>query len=273
MSEPSISPVPELARPKQNGPRLSEDDIVVPTIESDSDRTSNATEPAPHNTHGWIAGLSMAVVTAGILLGGFGSWSGGSDESQHPNWQHVQAATDASTTDANLLTKVASNEPISISASIEVSAADIDRSATRKIRSALQRNDITAATIALQAAQRTSSPETGVVLPDLHDDPNLALALEQGRKELFQIELFDCCQEDGDVVAIVVNGSPFATVPIMNAGTLLSVPLSSGENTITIQGTQDGRGGVTLSFRTSRGDFFAGRMRVGEAYQLGVTVQ
>lgn len=273
MCKPSISLVPELAKSEQNGPRLSVGDIMVPYIESDSDRTSNATEPTPHNAHGWIAPLGMAVVTAGILLGGFGLWSGGTDESQHPNWQHVQAATDASTTNANPLTRVKANEPTSISASIEVAAADVNRSATRKIRSALQRNDITAANIALQAAQRTSSPETGVVTPDLHDDPNLALALEQGRKELFQIELFDCCQEDGDVVAIIVNGSPFATVPIMNAGTLLSIPLSSGENTITIQGTQDGRGGVTLSFRTSRGDFFAGRMRVGEAYQLGVTVQ
>ena len=272
MSKPSISLVPELARPNQNGPRLSEDDIVVPSIESDSDRTSNATDRVPQNARGWIAPLGIAVVTAG-LLGGFVPWSGGSDESHHPNWQHVQAATDAATTNANPLTKVLASEPTSTSAYIEVSAADVDRSATRNIRSALQRNDMAAATNALQAAQRISSPETGVVLPNLRDDPKLALALEQGRKELFQIELFDCCQEDGDVVAIIVNGSPFATVPIMNAGTLLSMPLSSGENTITIQGTQDGRGGVTLSFRTSRGDFFAGRMRVGEAYQLGITVQ
>ena len=136
------------------------------------------------------------------------------------------------------------------------------------------RNDLTAANEALQAAQSiAASVDSDAVLPDLESDPDLASALEQGRKELFQIELFDCCQEDGDVVEVFVNGSPFATVPIINAGTLLSMPLSPGENTITIQGTQDGRGGVTLSFRTSRGDFFARRMRVGQAYHLGVTVQ
>ena len=136
------------------------------------------------------------------------------------------------------------------------------------------RNDPGTATSILQTAQRIpKAPEGDVQLPTLAADGELAGALKDGRKELFQIELFDCCQEDGDVVDVLVNGSHFSTVPITNAGTLLSIPLSSGNNTITVLGSQDGRGGVTLSLRTSRGEFFARRMHVGEAYEMGVLVQ
>ena len=264
----------ESAGPQNNALRQTEGDIVIPPVESASNHHSSATDRVPQRTRRWNSPLAVVAIASGLLLGGLGPWTSGSDESQHPHWQYVQAASDAATPSSNPLTKVADGKTSAASASIEVTMADANRGVTEQIRSALLRNDFAAANRAFQAAQSiAASADSDAVLPDLESDPDLASALEQGRKELFQIELFDCCQEDGDVVEVFVNGSPFATVPIINAGTLLSMPLSPGENTITIQGTQDGRGGVTLSFRTSRGDFFARRMRVGQAYHLGVTVQ
>ena len=109
--------------------------------------------------------------------------------------------------------------------------------------------------------------------PILTADSELATALKDGRKELYQIELFDCCHEDGDIVEVLVNGSSFATVPIMHGGTMLSIPLDRGNNTVTVRGVKDGGGGVTLSFRTSRGDYFARYMDVGEEHTMGVVVQ
>ena len=102
---------------------------------------------------------------------------------------------------------------------------------------------------------------------------DLAAALNDGRTGLFRIELFDCCDEDGDIVELDVNGALFATVPIMHQGTKLSIPLQRGNNTISIRGVKDGGGGVTLSFRTSRGDYFARYMAVGEEYQMNVVVR
>ena len=70
-----------------------------------------------------------------------------------------------------------------------------------------------------------------------------------------------------------MNGKSFAAVPIMHQGTMLSIPLDRGSNTITVRGVKDGGGGVTLSFRTSRGEYFARYMAVGEEHHMSVVVQ
>jgi hypothetical protein len=59
----------------------------------------------------------------------------------------------------------------------------------------------------------------------------------------------------------------------MHGGQVLSIPLGSGNNTVTIRGVRDGGGGITLSFRTSRGEYFARPLRVGEQYQMGIVVR
>lgn len=220
-----------------------------------------------------LAWLAASVVFAGILLGGM-FFPIGAVESQHPNWRHVEAATDASKENASQLLHLTNLGSERIRAAVQVTSADADHVATRRVRTALRRGDLPSATAELQNAQRFSTvDDASRSLPNLASNPELAAELEQGRKRLFHIELFDCCQEDGDVVDLTVNGSHFATVPITNAGTMISVPLSTGNNTIAIQGTRDGRGGVTLSLTTSRGDFFTRRMRVGEVYEMGVVVQ
>jgi len=218
----------------------------------------------------WLAG---SVIFAGTLLCGNFLPMGG-DESQHPNWRHVETATEASQENASQLLHVTNLGSERIRPAVQLTSADADHVATRRIRTALRRGDLAAANTELQSAQRFSTvKDASLSLPTLSSNPRLAVELQQGRKKLFHIELFDCCQEDGDVVDLTVNGSHFATVPITNAGTMISVPLSTGNNSIAIQGTRDGRGGVTLSLTTSRGDFFTRRMRVGEVYEMGVVVQ
>ena len=274
MLEQHTSPAPEPTGPQNSVHCREANDMEFPTIHERANNNSTESNEASRKSGGWATLLGSAVITAFLLVGGPSLLRSASDESQHPNWQHVSAAADASTEGMSQLVRITAAGTEETLTSIEVTPADADRTTTRRVRAALMRNDIAAATIALQAAQRIpSSPDTDVQQPDLSTDPELVAALQEGRKELFQIELFDCCQEDGDVVEIDVNGGYFATVPIMHAGTLLSIPLSSGHNTVTVRGTHDGGGGVTLSFRTSRGDFFARHLRVGEAYQLGVTVQ
>ena len=223
---------------------------------------------------GWKRLLGGVVVAGGVLVGGLGLLSDSSDESEHPNWQHVATATEASTDGSSHLVHVGADGSSQTIRTLELTSADADRAATWRVRTALLRKDLAGATAALQAAQKfPSASDADVAQPDLAANPDLATALTDGRQELFQIELFDCCQEDGDVVDVLVNGSQFSTVPVTKAGTLLSIPLSSGSNTITVVGARDGRGGVTLSLRTSRGDFIARRMHVGEAYEIGVVVQ
>jgi len=274
MLEQNTSPVPESAGP-HNGVHFRDDsDIELPASDESLSSDALGSNQVPEKLPGWLKLLGGAVLTAGILIGGLGLLPGGSDESQHPNWQHVTAATDASKAGMSQLVHLSAAGTTETVKSVEVTSVDADRTLTWEIRQALLRGDLGGATRTLQAAQRIpASPDGDVQLPDLAADADLVRALKDGRKELFQIELFDCCHEDGDVVEVLVNGSHFATIPIMNAGTLLSIPLGSGNNAITVRGTRDGGGGVTLSFRTSRGDFFARHLRVGEAYQLGVVVQ
>jgi hypothetical protein len=200
---------------------------------------------------------------------------GGSAERAHPNWQHVAAAAEASDASANPLVHLDSAGNSQVLPSIEVSGADQDRSSTRQVRLALRRGDLMLATAALQAAQKmpSASQNPDVTPPQITADSELAAPLRDGQSELFQIELFDCCDEDGDIVEVTVNGASFATVPIMHGGTTLSIPLQRGTNRVTIRGVTDGGGGITLSFRTSRGEYFARAMQVGEAYPMEVVVR
>jgi hypothetical protein len=224
---------------------------------------------------GFSSLVGAGVLITAIVAGGWYMMRGSSAERAHPNWQHVAAAAAASDADSSQLVHLDTAGNSQVLPTIEVSAADLDRSTTREVRAALRRNDLMKANAALQAAQKmpSASQNPDVTPPQIAADSDLAAALSDSRQELFQIELFDCCDEDGDIVEVIVNGSSFATVPIKHSGTMLSIPLQSGSNTVTIRGVKDGGGGVTLSFRTSRGEYFARAMRVGEQYQMEVVVR
>lgn len=280
MPDRDISPMPDSRHPQQDGHYRAEDDIELPPMpESESlgaaetGHAAGATGPGKRTGLGAV--LGTAALIGAVTVGGWLFLRGGSAERTHPNWQHVAAAAEASDSSANQLVHLDNVGNSQVLPSIEVSAADQDRSTTRQIRTALRRGDVMLATAALQSVQTmpSASQNPDVVPPQITADSEPAEALRDGRSELFQIELFDCCDEDGDIVEVTVNGTSFATVPIMHGGTMLSIPLQAGSNRVAIRGVQDGGGGVTLSFRTSRGEYFAQAMRVGQQYTMEVVVR
>jgi hypothetical protein len=280
MPERDLSPLSDSPRPHSAGHKRVDDDIELPPLhesEVGSDATGNwtAEHDGPPKSNGFASFLGAAALIAAIAVGGWFFLDSGAAEDQHPNWQHVAAATDASGADANQLVRLDASGETQTLPTIEVASADRDRTATRKIRAALGRDNLILATAELQAAQSLASASQNpeVRPPELVANSDVVAALREGRQELFEIELFDCCDEDGDVVEVIVNGSLFATVPILHSGTKVAVPLAPGNNKIAIRGVKDGGGGVTLSFRTSRGDYYARSMRVGQQYEMGVVVR
>lgn len=273
-----MSPKPDPLRPQGAGHYRADDDIELPPLDESNSQAVGATQwssgsTPPRKSGGLGSILGAASLIAAIVVGGWFYVGGSSAEKQHENWQHVAAAAKASNDNAQQLVRLDSSGVSAATSSLELSAADVNRAAMQQIRTALLRNDLVSASAALQAAQSLPSPSVNpdVVLPTI--DADAATEIKQGRKELYQIELFDCCHEDGDIVEVMVNGQTFAVVPIMHQGTMLSIPLGRGNNTITVRGVKDGGGGVTLSFRTSRGEYFARYMSVGEEHHMDVVVQ
>ena len=273
-----MSPRPDRSQPQGAGHYRADDDIELPPIH-DADSAIPSPEhwsTGPTSTRkpaGVTAMLGTAALMAAVLTGGWFYLGGGSAEKQHENWQHVAAAAKASTDDAQQLIRLDASGVSTENAALEVSSADMNRAAMQQIRIALMRNDLVSASAALQAAQNVPSPSSNpdVRLPTI--DTEMATAINEGRKELYQIELFDCCHEDGDIVEVLVNGKSFAVVPIMHQGTMVSIPLDRGSNVVTVRGVKDGGGGVTVSFKTSRGEYFARYMGVGEEHSMDVIVQ
>ena len=273
-----MSPTPDPGLPTGAGHYRADDDIELPPLtdaeasKSESDQWSSPSS-ATGKTGGIGSVLGAAALIGAIIVGGWFYMDGGSAERQHQNWQHVAAAAQASTDEAQQLIRVDASGNSAESSVLEVSSADVNRAAMQQIRIALSQNDLVSASAALQAAQRLPSPAANpdVRLPTI--DANAAQAITEGRQELYQIELFDCCDEDGDIIEVLVNGQSFATVPIMHQGTMVAIPLERGNNTITVRGVKDGGGGVTVSFRTSRGEYFARYMSVGEEHHMDVVVR
>lgn len=256
----------------------ADDDIELPPLDDESSSTDAwesevadgeharkpAASPAP-----WLATAALMAVVIG---GGWMLLRSGSAEQEHPNWQHVSAATEASADSNNYLTHL-NQGAATLVQSVELTSRDRDRATMQNVRTAIRRGDLAAATTHLQAAQKFSLENPDAQGPDLATNPQLATAFDNRSNELYEIVLSDCCDEDGDVVEVLVNGASFATVPIMHQGTSVTIPLQRGNNTVTIRGVKDGGGGVTLSFRTNRGEYVCRSIRVGEEYRMGVVVK
>ena len=247
MPDPDISPVPDSPKPEGTAHYRAEDDIELPPM-STEDGTGyegakwSSTTGDPLGKRVLPKAIGVAILLGVVAFGGWFATRGGSLEKQHENWQHVAAAEEASTDTQQSLIHIDGSGTSHALTSIELTSAEADRNTTRQVRAALRRNDLVTATAMLQDGQRMpSAAENAEVRPPiLTADSELATALKDGRKELYQIELFDCCHEDGDIVEVLVNGSSFATVPIMHGGTMLSIPLDRGNNTVTVRGGKDG---------------------------------
>jgi hypothetical protein len=105
--------------------------------------------------------------------------------------------------------------------------------------------------------------------PTLSDGMQLELAQDTSR--FYQIYLWDSCYEDGDIVDIFIDRHRFATVPITNGGTTLTVPVkNNGSTQIAVQGIRDGGGGITVACRTSQGEGFVRVLESGETQVLAI---
>ena len=243
----------------------ADDDIELPPIDDATASTVENGSAMSNSPNGGLSSLlGSAVLLGAVLIGGWYLWSGGASEKDHPSWQNVAAATDASTNEVNATYLVSKSGKSALSTKVETTSMDVDRVTTRKVRSALK-TGLAEAQATIQAAQGS-----GVKIADLAGNLQLLNALKDGKHEFFEVYLFDCCDEDGDVVEVLLNGSLFATVPITHDGTSLSIPLQKGNNDVAMRGIRDGGGGVTVSLRSSRGDYFCRSMRVGQEYHMEV---
>ena len=261
-------PIPDSSSPVSDAHYRVENDIDVPPIDEhrESDDGGSDSTQRQQQTGGASSLIASVVLLSAVVVGGW-FMLGGSAEKEHPNWQHVAAASEASAGDLNATMRLDKSGNVEVASSLDVTKMDVDRITTRKVQAGL-RNGLTEAQTAIQNAQGA-----GVQIVDLASNPELLAQLRNRQQEFFQVYLFDCCDEDGDVVEILLNGSLFATVPITHEGTSLSIPLQKGSNSVGMRGVRDGGGGVTVSLRSSRGDYFCRSMRVGQQYQMEVVAQ
>jgi len=110
----------------------------------------------------------------------------------------------------------------------------------------------------------------GTVPPEYkHLPPYYLRKIARGEIKIYSITVLDNCAEDGDIVRIKVNRKDLGEVLLTNAGSTISVPLSSsGNDTISIIGVEDGAGGITVTFRTSQGDYYSKVMKPGEVFNM-----
>ncbi|KPA13557.1 hypothetical protein MHK_006222 [Candidatus Magnetomorum sp. HK-1] len=106
----------------------------------------------------------------------------------------------------------------------------------------------------------------GIMPPNLKHLPwGYKKQIQKGNVKIYAVTLFDNCAEDGDVVRVKVNGIDLGEVPLTHAGATVSVPLSSsGNDVMSVIGVKDGQGGITVTFRTSQGEYYSKVMQPGE---------
>jgi len=250
-------------------------------------------DPGEPNSRGkggrsWL-GTGLACLVSAAVLGTIALWGLGNDETSAPNWPHVQAATESGRTMQWLATGGVGN----LSDHIYLSEDDLDIDTTRAIQQALARGDHAAADAIFQTVRSpdsdvagdppTGDPKADPVAAEISAESTIPLAtltpgmrseIQRGDTRFFHIHLYDSCYEDGDVVEVLINGQPMFVVPLTNVGTTLTVPISSSQATVVaLRGIRDGRGGITVACRTSRGEGFIRVMAPGEIQPLGVVTQ
>jgi hypothetical protein len=229
--------------------------------------------------------FALALATAVAALIGAVAWLGnphpGSHESLAFNWRHVekvgQKAIEAHV--AGTLGHVHAGGALAFVTEIRLTDADRDTATAKSIAEALRGGDVAAAEAALVAAQRIppapdpqSTASTPKPLPRVLPTLTLGLrrAILEGSSHFFHVYVFDTCDQDGDVVEILVGGERFATIPLTHKGATLSIPVPQGSGLdISVRALRDGEGGgVTLGCRTSTGDFLTGALHEGQVVPL-----
>jgi hypothetical protein len=154
---------------------------------------------------------------------------------------------------------------------------DRDPATAKAVTQEVSQGNDQAATKALQAAQHIPELKDFQGNPCPRREPEITPELKKEvldkQPEFVRLTLYDACDEDGDVVEVLVNGISFAVVPLTHKGAELCIPVPQGGGRITLRGVRDGVGGITVGGRTSRGDIFWAAMRVGEEMPLDVVTR
>ncbi len=280
MVQPEMTPMRPGATPGLGARHLSADDIELPPLPGSGSESESAAvaqigkdstaRPAPRAYAPLlaVAGLVMALAIGNWL------WQGGAAETNHPNWRPVAAAADASAAQgATIVMQRDSAGTLRQAAAIEVAVGDVDLTRTHAVREALAKSDLDGANAALQATLGTAAVKDPQTKGVLNPNSRIVTAIRDGSAQFFRLRLFDCCDEDGDVVDLSVDGCSYGAVPLTHEGTVISLPLTPGTTLITLRGVRDGGGSITVSFQTSQGDYFSQPLEVGEECQIGVVVQ
>lgn len=250
---------------------------------SGTTRASGPSGGAPQDVRPKPSGTSIAkYVGVGVLalagiLALFRSPKPAMDETVHANWnQHVVELNDRFANQGQSVVKLVNAGGVAtFGTQLEFGDRDRDDATTSTVQQALSQGDLAAAAAAVEAAQKIpplpadAADTVQVRKPELTE--GMREAIVNGDAQFFHVYLYDSCDEDGDVVDVIINGQLFATVPITNQGATLSVPVNTGAATnVEIRGVRDGFGGITVACRTSQGDYFMRCMMVGEVQPLAI---
>lgn len=205
-----------------------------------------------------------------------------SGEEGFGNWKHHQHAEAHAAADG-AVKWISPLGPARFINGLVVSPDDIDTKTSEAVFRHVASGDYQAAEQAMRDAQQ-DVPDPQQALDDLEDPPQteavyptlsqgLVTDIRRGGVKFFHIYMYDSCAEDGDIIEILINGTPFATVPITHAGSTLSVPIPQvGHTVVAVKGVYDGGGGITVACQTSQGDGFIRVMAPGEEQILSTVL-
>lgn len=246
------------------------------TRETGTSGKENVTDSSLKRATYQLAGLvSTALAGLALFLATVASPQPAGDETVHANWQkHVAELTDRNKTASNPVLKYVNRGGQEVyTSNLQLSDADFDSMTTRNILTFLESGDLKGANDALQRAQQIpeldSELSESIAAPQPSIQEGMQAELMNGNAKFYSIFICDSCDQDGDVVRVLLDGVPFAVVPITNAGVTLSVPVGSG-TTISLEGVRDGVGGITVACRTSQGDYFTSAMAPGSIQPIAL---
>lgn len=253
-------------------------------LDAESDQKLEACPATPRQNWQGVKNVFGLVAISALVVGGFlatlGSPVPSGAEKDHANWTHVEAVNSQINDSSQSVIRHVSRAGVATFASdVVFGAKDEDTNTTQRVKEAIQNGDLATAALAIKEAQVV--PDSLPVEQEPEEEkveistpePKISTGMQQqilsGDTKFFHIYLYDCCDEDGDVVDVVIDGEVFARVPITHAGATLSVPVGGQGTTISLRGVRDGMGGITVACRTSQGDFFTKSMLVNETQTIG----
>jgi hypothetical protein len=219
---------------------------------------SSANKPAhsapPNSTSARPLPFAKILISLVILGGGILLFNSDSEEAKSPNWLlHEKAGQGPS---GHLV-----NDTGAVVPNIVLTRADEN---LRLLAQAKASTDPLQMAQVIQAQQQANVQ----ISPDIA--PQIASKVNSGQTKFYDVQVWDTCAEDGDIVDVMVDGAVFATVTLMHSPTKVSIPCGPG-TTVSIGARIDGGGGVTLGAKTSAGQYFTPILNPGDNLPLSLT--